>query len=268
MPGPTLLSAQQGLAPACRSRSLAPVPAWTRGVGPAQPSRCGGLLAPRPCSPLAIQAPPTCLLRQGSDSLVDTGQGTGVWPAGRAPSPGSLTRRPTPRRSFRRQGPATCRCPGQSGTPTSCRSALRRSSGCSSRRVRPSSAATGTALAFRRRGRATPSPQLPQPQRGCHALHPYICFPMRCSTGWEKPWVEQIVDRVMKGMLRTTEERASAVVSPEQTGPSLATAVTSGRIFCSSSSAGTCAVGATAVQPEQQHSGSALRSRQSHPSLR
>jgi hypothetical protein len=30
--------------------------------------------------------------------------------------------------------------------------------------------------------------------------------------GWEKPWVEQIVDRVMKNMLRTTEERASAVV--------------------------------------------------------
>jgi hypothetical protein len=31
--------------------------------------------------------------------------------------------------------------------------------------------------------------------------------------GWEKPWVEQIVDRIMKNMLRTTEERAAAVVS-------------------------------------------------------
>jgi hypothetical protein len=31
--------------------------------------------------------------------------------------------------------------------------------------------------------------------------------------GWEKPWVEQIIDRVMKGMLKTTEERAQAVVS-------------------------------------------------------
>lgn len=31
--------------------------------------------------------------------------------------------------------------------------------------------------------------------------------------GWEKPWVEQIVDRIMKGMLRTTEERAAGVVS-------------------------------------------------------
>jgi len=30
--------------------------------------------------------------------------------------------------------------------------------------------------------------------------------------GWEKPWVEQIVDRIMKAMLRTTEERASAVI--------------------------------------------------------
>jgi hypothetical protein len=31
--------------------------------------------------------------------------------------------------------------------------------------------------------------------------------------GWEKPWVEQIVDRIMKNMLKTTEERAQAVVS-------------------------------------------------------
>ncbi len=31
--------------------------------------------------------------------------------------------------------------------------------------------------------------------------------------GWEKPWIEQIVDRIMKGMLRTTEERATGVVS-------------------------------------------------------
>lgn len=49
------------------------------------------------------------------------------------------------------------------------------------------------------------------------------CVPVRCSpmlpspplflqVGWEKPWVEQIIDRVMKGMLRTTEERAKAVV--------------------------------------------------------
>ncbi|PNH04516.1 hypothetical protein TSOC_009314, partial [Tetrabaena socialis] len=35
---------------------------------------------------------------------------------------------------------------------------------------------------------------------------------MLMSLGWEKPWVEQIVDRVMKGMLRTTEERARGVV--------------------------------------------------------
>lgn len=32
------------------------------------------------------------------------------------------------------------------------------------------------------------------------------------AAGWEKPWVEQIVDRMMKGMLKTTEERAQAVV--------------------------------------------------------
>lgn len=32
------------------------------------------------------------------------------------------------------------------------------------------------------------------------------------NAGWEKPWVEQIVDRIMKNMLRTTEERASAVI--------------------------------------------------------
>ncbi|MEW5314326.1 MAG: hypothetical protein WDW38_005834 [Sanguina aurantia] len=30
--------------------------------------------------------------------------------------------------------------------------------------------------------------------------------------GWEKPWIEQIVDRIMKGMLKTTEERTQAVV--------------------------------------------------------
>lgn len=32
------------------------------------------------------------------------------------------------------------------------------------------------------------------------------------SLGWEKPWVEQIVDRIMKNMLKTTEERTQAVV--------------------------------------------------------
>ncbi|KAG2485315.1 hypothetical protein HYH03_015988 [Edaphochlamys debaryana] len=36
---------------------------------------------------------------------------------------------------------------------------------------------------------------------------------MLFSLGWEKPWIEQIVDRVMKGMLRTTEERAQGVVN-------------------------------------------------------
>jgi hypothetical protein len=30
--------------------------------------------------------------------------------------------------------------------------------------------------------------------------------------GWDKPWVDQIVDRIMKGTLKTTEERASGVV--------------------------------------------------------
>jgi len=35
---------------------------------------------------------------------------------------------------------------------------------------------------------------------------------MLITLGWEKPWVEQIIDRVMKGMLKTTEERAKAVV--------------------------------------------------------
>jgi hypothetical protein len=40
---------------------------------------------------------------------------------------------------------------------------------------------------------------------------------MACSTraprtGWEKPWVEQIVDRIMKGSLKTTEERCQGVV--------------------------------------------------------
>jgi len=32
------------------------------------------------------------------------------------------------------------------------------------------------------------------------------------SLGWEKPWVEQIVDRIMKGTLRTTEERTQGVI--------------------------------------------------------
>ncbi|KXZ54172.1 hypothetical protein GPECTOR_5g269 [Gonium pectorale] len=36
---------------------------------------------------------------------------------------------------------------------------------------------------------------------------------MLLSLGWEKPWVEQIVDRIMKGMLRTTEERAQGVIN-------------------------------------------------------
>jgi hypothetical protein len=31
--------------------------------------------------------------------------------------------------------------------------------------------------------------------------------------GWEKPWVEQIIDRIMKGSLKTTEERTQGVVS-------------------------------------------------------
>ncbi|GIL74699.1 hypothetical protein Vretimale_2333 [Volvox reticuliferus] len=35
---------------------------------------------------------------------------------------------------------------------------------------------------------------------------------MLFSLGWEKPWIEQIVDRIMKGMLRTTEERARGVI--------------------------------------------------------
>jgi hypothetical protein len=30
--------------------------------------------------------------------------------------------------------------------------------------------------------------------------------------GWDKPWVDQIVDRIMKGTLKTTEERATGVV--------------------------------------------------------
>lgn len=33
------------------------------------------------------------------------------------------------------------------------------------------------------------------------------------TPGWEKPWVEQIVDRIMKGSLKTTEERTQGVVS-------------------------------------------------------
>ncbi len=32
------------------------------------------------------------------------------------------------------------------------------------------------------------------------------------GAGWEKPWVEQIIDRIMKGMLRTTEERCQSVI--------------------------------------------------------
>lgn len=35
---------------------------------------------------------------------------------------------------------------------------------------------------------------------------------VQMSSGWEKPWVEQIVDRIMKGTLKTTEERAKGVV--------------------------------------------------------
>ncbi|KAF8059703.1 hypothetical protein HT031_005111 [Scenedesmus sp. PABB004] len=35
---------------------------------------------------------------------------------------------------------------------------------------------------------------------------------MLVMLGWEKPWVEQIVDRVMKGMLKTTEERCKGVI--------------------------------------------------------
>lgn len=42
---------------------------------------------------------------------------------------------------------------------------------------------------------------------GCKTLF------VHCPVGWEKPWVEQIVDRIMKNMLRTTEERAQGVVS-------------------------------------------------------
>jgi hypothetical protein len=33
------------------------------------------------------------------------------------------------------------------------------------------------------------------------------------TAGWEKPWVEQIIDRIMKGSLKTTEERTQGVVS-------------------------------------------------------
>lgn len=35
---------------------------------------------------------------------------------------------------------------------------------------------------------------------------------MLISLGWEKAWVEQIIDRVMKGMLRTNEERTKGVI--------------------------------------------------------
>ena len=38
------------------------------------------------------------------------------------------------------------------------------------------------------------------------------------QSGWEKPWVEQIIDRIMKGMLRTTEERTQGVVSDRDVG--------------------------------------------------
>lgn len=33
------------------------------------------------------------------------------------------------------------------------------------------------------------------------------------SLGWEKPWVEQIVDRIMKNMLKTTEDRTQGVIA-------------------------------------------------------
>eukprot|EP00798_Chlamydomonas_sp_ICE-L_P011184 gene11184-18798_t len=33
------------------------------------------------------------------------------------------------------------------------------------------------------------------------------------TLGWEKPWVEQIVDRLMKGMLKTSEERCQSVIT-------------------------------------------------------
>ncbi|GFR46210.1 hypothetical protein Agub_g7749, partial [Astrephomene gubernaculifera] len=36
---------------------------------------------------------------------------------------------------------------------------------------------------------------------------------MLLTLGWDKAWVEQIVDRMMKGSLRTTEERAQAVIN-------------------------------------------------------
>jgi hypothetical protein len=36
--------------------------------------------------------------------------------------------------------------------------------------------------------------------------------PRSPDAGWEKAWVEQIIDRVMKGMLKTTEDRTTAVV--------------------------------------------------------
>ncbi|GBF99524.1 transcription termination factor [Raphidocelis subcapitata] len=35
---------------------------------------------------------------------------------------------------------------------------------------------------------------------------------MLLTLGWEKSWVEQIIDRVMKGMLRTNEDRAKGVI--------------------------------------------------------
>jgi hypothetical protein len=41
------------------------------------------------------------------------------------------------------------------------------------------------------------------------------CCPVAAAAaaGWEKPWVEQIIDRIMKGSLKTTEERTQGVVS-------------------------------------------------------
>jgi len=35
---------------------------------------------------------------------------------------------------------------------------------------------------------------------------------MLITLGWEKPWVEQIIDRIMKGSLKTTEERTQGVI--------------------------------------------------------
>lgn len=43
---------------------------------------------------------------------------------------------------------------------------------------------------------------------------------MHVPAGWEKPWVEQIVDRIMKGTLKTTEERAKGVVRVDNSSSS------------------------------------------------